>query len=1008
MITKDEKRIVAFLLAVVTFVATILTTGLTVYAKENPVSIKSVENGKQYETVVEAGKDVPKYQFTPEKTGIYHFYSIGNEDTYGYVYDDHQQVIASDNDSGKDFNFSININLEAGKDYYLVAGYFLDNQDGTVQWKVELNNSQIQEDQKSTKEQKDSSSVLKTESTDSEKIAVQSEIKSENGYEYSDLSDGTVEITGYIGNDKNVSIPETIANKKVSSIGKEAFFENKDIENVTVPKYVTSLQYQSFASCDNLQNISFATGSKLKTIEGGVFYLDKELEKVICPSDLKTIGDKVFVDCTKLSTVELNEGLESIGIAAFMNSGIESIDIKDSVKNLGESAFWICEKLQNVKLGKGISAIKNRTFSYCSKLANIKIPNNITSIGEFAFAVSGLTSIDIPDSVTSIGGYAFERCEQLKDVVIGNGLTYISESAFEDSGITNVKIGNKVKTLRDRAFGWNKDLKQVTIPKNVTEIQYGVFMFCDSLEIVDIPDSLGKIGGNSFRNTKWYENQNDGVVYAGKVLYNYKGDMPQKTSIDIKEGTKGISSFAFDTQENLEKVTIPKSVVNIGDYAFFDCSSMTQISIPDTVKEIGEYALGYKKVADETQGKYYYSKRYGIWGYYTMIPGFTICGEAGSEAERYADEYNINFKKNIHTVIFKDGDEIVDTQKVTSGENAIAPKLEKEGYVLVGWSGNYTNVKSDITVTAKWVARNGWVKQNDKWYYYENGKLFKNVWIQSNGNYYYVDESGEMLTNTWIGEYYVDANGVWLKNYRPAKWIKNNGKWWYRNVDGSYPRNCWMQISNEWYRFDNAGYMITGWSKINNQWYYMNSSGVMQIGWQLIGKDCYYFKDDGAMLTGWQNIDDNWYYLESSGAMVTNKWIGNYYVEASGVMATDKWIGIYYVDNTGCWTKTKMFDQWMNSGNRWWYRHADGSYAQNGWETIGGKDYLFDANGWMLTGWQKVNNNWYYLESSGVKATNKWINGKYYVKPDGVMATNEWVDNGRYHVDSNGVWDSSK
>lgn len=105
---------------------------------------------------------------------------------------------------------------------------------------------------------------------------------------------------------------------------------------------------------------------------------------------------------------------------------------------------------------------------------------------------------------------------------------------------------------------------------------------------------------------------------------------------------------------------------------------------------------------------------------------------------------------------------------------------------------------------------------------------------------------------------------------------------------------------------------------------------------------------------------------------------------AIGVMATNKWIGNYYVDNTGCWTKTRVTAQWMVSGNRWWYRHSDGSYACNGWENIGENDYLFDANGWMLTGWQIVNGKWYYLESSGAKATNKWVNGNYYVDADGV------------------------
>ena len=29
-------------------------------------------------------------------------------------------------------------------------------------------------------------------------------------------------------------------------------------------------------------------------------------------------------------------------------------------------------------------------------------------------------------------------------------------------------------------------------------------------------------------------------------------------------------------------------------------------------------------------------------------------------------------------------------------------------------------------------------------------------------------------------------------------------------------------------------------------------------------------------------------------------------------------------------------NQWIRNGNRWWYRHADGSYTTNGWEVIKG------------------------------------------------------------------------
>lgn len=350
MITKDEKRFLAFILAIITFLATVLTTGLTVHAKEKPISIEYIKIGNQYETDVEAGKDIQKYLLISEETGTYQFYSTGNDDTYGYIFDENQQLISSDNDSGENLNFSMNIHLESGKKYYLAVGYFIDNQSGTIQWKIEPASSEKQKE----KIKNDISTEAKTQevSTNPRKVSIQSNLTLENGLEYSILDDGTIEVTGYTGDDKNLVIPNMIDDKAVSSIGKEAFFENKKIENVTIPKNVTSLQYQSFASCENLKNISFVSESKLKTIEDGVFYEDKNLNEIICPQNLKSIGNKVFLDCVNLSKAELNDGLESIGIATFCNSGIKEIDIKDSVTNLGHSAFAYCKELQNVKLEK--------------------------------------------------------------------------------------------------------------------------------------------------------------------------------------------------------------------------------------------------------------------------------------------------------------------------------------------------------------------------------------------------------------------------------------------------------------------------------------------------------------------------------------------------------------------------------------------------------------------------------------------------------------------------------
>ena len=52
-------------------------------------------------------------------------------------------------------------------------------------------------------------------------------------YEYSLLDDGTIEISKYVGNDSDVTIPDEIDGKKVTSIGEWAFSSLLNLTNIT-------------------------------------------------------------------------------------------------------------------------------------------------------------------------------------------------------------------------------------------------------------------------------------------------------------------------------------------------------------------------------------------------------------------------------------------------------------------------------------------------------------------------------------------------------------------------------------------------------------------------------------------------------------------------------------------------------------------------------------------------------------------------------------------------------
>lgn len=120
-------------------------------------------------------------------------------------------------------------------------------------------------------------------------------------------------------------------------------------------------------------------------------------------------------------------------------------------------------------------------------------------------------------------------------------------------------------------------LKEVVFGSEVDSIPGGLLYGQSELSAIKFSGKTEYVGKDAFKETVWFDNLPNGLVYIDKAAYAFKGLMSTPTAISIAEGTKSITEGLFANQTYLTKVTVPSTLTYMGYEVFEGCRSLGEV-----------------------------------------------------------------------------------------------------------------------------------------------------------------------------------------------------------------------------------------------------------------------------------------------------------------------------------------------------------------------------------------------------------------------------------------------
>lgn len=363
--------------------------------------------------------------------------------------------------------------------------------------------------------------------------------------------------------------------QKLTVVPNYAFAGCTQLTTVTGGQTVETIGYGAFGECTALTAANF--GAALTTVGDFVFYGCRKLTGIGSKTAVKEVGQSAFYDCASLTGIALS-GVEKIGDAAFLGSGLRTITLLADNTVIGAFAFEDCVQLTAVTLSGKETVIGEEAFANDKALTTVRLTGQTASVGSKAFyGCAALTTVDLPDGVKQVGYAAFYQCTALSSVTLPDSIESIGYACFKEcTSLHTLQLPAHMWYVEDGLCYGCTALTSVVLPEEAVEIAFAAFGGCTQLEEVTIGNHLTSIGDFAFCECSRLKNVAlpDTLQSLGEAVFAYCDAI---TAVTLPRRVTVAGSYAFCLCRNLTSVKLSGAMVGVGIGAFYGCEKLKDV-----------------------------------------------------------------------------------------------------------------------------------------------------------------------------------------------------------------------------------------------------------------------------------------------------------------------------------------------------------------------------------------------------------------------------------------------